>query len=101
MQRLFKHLVQFGPSSSILEKSQCFPHVVSVSFNPLDKSNIIRPVDHENDKLGFRDTNDDDENVKDDDDDFADLNKSIGKGNMMVEFFSAEIEFNVCRYRSW
>ena len=49
-------------------------------------------VDHENDKC---DANDDDENVKDDDDDFADLNKSIGKGNMMVEFFSAEIEFNV------
>ena len=25
---------------------------------------------------------------------------SIGNGNMMVEFFSALIEFNVCKYRS-
>ena len=28
------------------------------------------------------------------------LNKSIGRGNMMVEFFSAEMELRVCRYRS-
>lgn len=28
-------------------------------------------------------------------------NKSIGKGNTIVEFFSAEIVFNVWRYRSW
>ena len=28
-------------------------------------------------------------------------NSSIGSGNMMVEFFSADIVLNVCRYRSW
>lgn len=27
--------------------------------------------------------------------------KSIGRGKMIVEFFSAEIVFSVCRYRSW
>merc|ERR1719352_62113 len=26
---------------------------------------------------------------------------SMGRGKMMVEFFSAEIEFKVCRYLSW
>ena len=43
----------------------------------------------------------DDDFDADDDDDLYDLKRSMGKGNMMVEFFSAEIEFNVCRYRSW
>ena len=33
-------------------------------------------------------------------DNHDDLKRSMGKGKMMVEFFSAEIEFNVCKYRS-
>ena len=28
------------------------------------------------------------------------VSRSTGKGKMMVEFFSALIEFRVCRYRS-
>ena len=32
-----------------------------------------------------------------DDYDFANLKRSMGKGKMMVEFFSAEIEFRVCK----
>ena len=33
----------------------------------------------------------------DDDYDLANLKRSMGKGKMMVEFFSAEIEFRVCK----
>ena len=29
------------------------------------------------------------------------LRKSTGRGKMIVEFFSAEIEVSVCKYRSW
>lgn len=33
--------------------------------------------------------------------DIKDCSKSMGRGKMMVEFFSAEIVLRVCRYRSW